>query len=393
MRSRVLLVILALSFAANAALGYLLFFRWRGDTHPSAADRPTAAETRAPRSAAPIAVHQLGQTISTAQTVGDFRDLAAQLRAAGWSDDVVTMFVRSLVSQEFSRRHRQIFDWASVPFWRDTPLTPEQQDRWRALDREQRDFLLALNLPRTEQERAKWRRDYGNLSDAKLNALEKIFRDYGDLRQELQANQRTSGARAEKDSEAQSRLLSAEMQSDIEALLTPEEKAEYDFRRSGDFAALKMQLGNVEVTEQEFRALDAAQKAFRATQPGSSLEPENANQLAAWDGWQRQVRATLGDERYRAFVAAQLAPAAPRFFAEHPGVTAAQIQALARLQRTAPFELQKEMLAPNLTGEERQARVTAVNQRFRAQLVDILGPQYAAEALAKNVLRYTPGGG
>lgn len=338
-------------------------------------------------------MRQLGEKISTAQTVADFRDLAAQLRVAGWSDDVVAMFVRGLASQEFARRHRQIYDWASAPFWRDTRLTPEQQDRWRALDREQRDFFVALNLPRTEWERVSRRRDYGNLSDAKLTALEKIFQDYSDLRQELQTNLRSSGGRAANDLGEQGRLLSAEQQRDIESLLSPAEKAEYDFRRSGDFAVLKMQLGDVEVNEQEFRALYAAQKAFRNTQPGSSLEPASANQLAAWDDWQKQTRAILGEDRYRTFALAQLAPSASPFFAERPAITTAQVQALARLQRTATFELQKEMLAPNLTGDERRARVETVNQRFRTQLVEILGPQYASEALAKSVLRYMPGGG
>lgn len=394
MHSRVLLALFGLSIATNVALGYFVFRRVEGGGRSiEAKDIQVREANRASHSANAPALGRLGEKISTARTPADFRELADDLRDAGWPSDVVTQLVRALVGQNFTRRRQEIYDWSAAPFWRDSQPTEGQQAALRALDREQREFLLALNLPRTQPEQFIRRRQYSDLSDEKIAALEKIFRDSGDLRQELQANLRNSGGRNGKEVEAQGRLLEAEMQRDIEALLTPEEKAEYDFRRSGDFGFLRSQLRGIEVSEQEFRTLYAAQKAFRATQPGMSLEPASESQLMAWDDWQKQVRATLGDDRYRAFTAAQLGPSAPQFFAERPAITSAQVQALARLQRTVPFELQKEMLAPNLTGEERQARLAAVNERVRAQLTEILGPQVAAEAIAKNVLRFMSGGG
>lgn len=396
MQPRALLIGFGLSLAANAALGYFVWRRVEPDRRAMATrDVHAPKMDHAMPAATQPALRQLGERVSAARSVDDFRELADTLRAAGWSSDATTQMIRALVAQEFERRRRKVFDESKEPYWRATQLTQEQLAALRAMEREQRDFLLGINLPRTEAEIAAFRRRYGNISDTKITHLEKLFRDYNDLRQELRLSQRKAdGALSREDSEAQNQLLNTEIERDIAALLTPEEKAEYDFRRSPELDYLRTRLGSIEVNEEEFRALYVAQKAFRATQPpGASLEPENANQLAAWSAWQEQVRATLGDERYRLLAAAQLAPSAPQFLAERPAITAAQVQALARLQRTAPFELQKEMLAPNLTGDERRARVETVNQRFHAQLTEILGPQYAAEALAKKVLRFLPGGG
>src|SRR5438445_333432 len=89
-------------------------------------------------------------------------------------------------------------------------------------------------------------------------------------------------------------------------ILTPEEKFEYDLRRSDTAMFLRVGLGRFEVTEEEFRAMfpwvkefiaEAGKPGFGAMMRGEAdPRPEGA---AARKAFQERLNATLGAERSR----------------------------------------------------------------------------------------------
>ncbi|WP_415909098.1 hypothetical protein [Oleiharenicola sp. Vm1] len=391
-----LLSLLGLSLAGNALLGYFVVRHAAGGAGGAGATPVAVAAPAASRSGpAPAAVAaELTRKLAGPQTPASLREIAAQLRASGLSDAVVKLVMQSLVNEELTRRQRAIFDWAAVPYWKDPRPTPEQLKAMRELQKERQALLAALDLPLSTMEEAIRRRQYGNLSEAKIAALEKIQQDYRELRQEMFESQR--GGSGGRDLAAQQKLMQEEQERDIAALLTPEEKLEYELHTSNVSSQLRSQLRGVEVNEAEFRALYAAQKAYSAATAGGNATVEQREAgLGAWDAYQTAARGALGEERYRQFlVTSQLGNAnAATFFSERPTITTDQIQGLARLVRAMPVEMQRELSAPGLTNEERQARLTAVTSRLRAQAVQILGEQYAQEAENARILPMLRGPG
>jgi hypothetical protein len=394
-RSALLLVLLGVSVAGNALLGYWVVRR----APPPAADTSLASSSVAksassvaatgPSSGA-LAAAELTSKLAAPRTAENLREIAAQLRASGFPNAVVRMVMQSLVDEELMRRQSEIFDWTALPYWQEQRPTPEQMKAMRGFQKERRALMADLNLPLSPREEAVRRRQFGNLPDAKIAALEKIQQDYNELRQEMFESQRNGGPGG-RDLAAQQRLLQEEQERDVAALLSPEEKIEYELRNSSAANQVRSQLRGIEVNEQEFRDLFAAQKTYEAAnprQPGAAptLEQREAG-LAAWDTYQAAARGALGEERYRQFLlSSQLDNSnAKNFFTARPGITTEQIQAVARLSRSTGIELGKEISAPGLSGEERRARLDALAARAQAQAAQILGPQLAKEAEAARI--------
>jgi len=389
--------LLALSLVANASLGFLALRRAPGSAGATPAASVSAAPTVAKNSpgtasALSAAAAKLTEKLAAPRTGANLREIAAELRAAGFSDSLVKMVLQSLVNEELMRRQSAIFDWSAVPYWKESRPTPEQMRAMRELQKERRTLLADAGLPLSPIEEAFRRRQYGGLSETKAAALEKIQQDYNDMRQEMFEQQQRGGPTNGRDLAAQQKLLQEEQDRDIAALLTPEEKTEYELRNSNAANQVRSQLRGLDVNEQEFRDLFAAQKAYEAASPRQMGGPASVAQLqsglAAWEDYQRTAQNVLGAERYRDYlVNSQLGnSAAKTFFAERPGISTSQIQDLARLTKTIPIEMQSAS-APGLSNDDRRALMAAASDKLRARAVQILGAQYAQEAENARVLQ------
>lgn len=402
MNRSALLVLLALSVVANATLGFVALRRASVTVSATASTSTPVASGAAKESptATDLAATaaKLSEKIAAPRSGANLREIAAELRAAGFSDQLVKTIMQSLVTEELMRRQQAIFDWSAVPYWKNLRPTPEQQRAMRDLQKERRALLAEAGLPLSPMEEGFRRRQFGGLPEAKISALEKIQQDYNDLRQEMFEQTQRSGATGARDMAAQQKLLQDEQERDIAALLTPEEKLEYELRNSSAAGQVRSQLNGVDVSEQEFRDLFAAQKAYEAANPRQAGGPQTVAQLqaglAAWDDYQRTAQTVLGADRYREYlVSSQLGnSAAKSFFAERPGITTSQIQELARVARTVPIEMQQAS-APGLSNDERRAQMAAATDKLRARVVQILGAQYAQEAENARVLQLPRTGG
>ncbi len=386
-------VLLGLSLVANAALAWLVLRRPAAAGPSSAPTGITTAAAPAKPAPTPGALSApLVDRLAAARTPDELKGAVAELRAAGLPDSLIRMVVQAAVGEDFMRSQRAIFDISAVPYWRDPLPTPEQTKAIRALERERRALLADLGLPRSPAEEAMRQRQYATLPEAKAAALEKIQQDYNDLRQELYTAQRD---RRPEDWMAQEKLLREEQQRDIDALLTPTEKFEWELRTSNTAGAVRRQVAKVDVTEEEFRALFVAQRDYeQVAAPGGRVQgppsPEQQDRaLAAWDAKQAELRRVLGDDRYREVALATAGPGGNRmneFFALRPEMRADQVTAVLRMAQSIPIELMRETNVPGLSADERRARAAAVQERHRADLTKVLGADAARDLIASGAL-------
>lgn len=136
------------------------------------------------------------------------------------------------------------------------------------------------------------------LPPAKRDALRRITQDYDEMMAKFSA----SGIQLPSDRE-RLKLLAAERDRDIAALLTPAEREAYELRTSRTAQNVRARYGDAIESEADFRKIYALQKAFDekyALDPaGGRIAPETIRQRAEA---QRQLnddlRAALGDAKY-----------------------------------------------------------------------------------------------
>jgi hypothetical protein len=141
---------------------------------------------------------------------------------------------------------------------------------------------------------------FGFLSAEKRDALRRILQDYDEMFSKYSAG----GIQLASDKE-KLRLLKAERDRDIAALLTPEEKLAYEMRTSASANAVRNRYGDALESEDDFRKIYALQKAFDEKFPMENLSgrisPETMRQRTdAQRQLQEDIRAAVGDEKYAA---------------------------------------------------------------------------------------------
>jgi hypothetical protein len=96
--------------------------------------------------------------------------------------------------------------------------------------------------------------------------------------------------------------MQAEKDAELLKILTPEEKFEYDLRMSQSAMVMRMQMGDVELSEQEFRDLFKLRKQFDdefgLAGSAATSGPANEKRAAAQKELDAQVRQVMGDDRF-----------------------------------------------------------------------------------------------
>lgn len=239
----------------------------------------------------------------------DLATFADNLRAAGFED----RFVRGIINAEIDERFREqeealAPDRPKLPYWQHDDYEEPLEKRLARLD--------------LEREKARLRRETLGPEDTKEAdipfAQEKwqlakmISEDYYTIIAGLKQPFDRMVLPAEQ--EMMDRL-EAEKRTELEALLTPEELAEYEFRTSNLFGRLKYGLGNFNTTEEEFRTIyavikeqDESIKNARSASLSKQGETDEdriaearARSLSMMEAKQHakdELHASLGEERY-----------------------------------------------------------------------------------------------
>lgn len=347
MKNFLLISALVASLAANI---WFAFARTRSPDSGAARDAAAQISSSTSRSAPRAASGTTGATTPGANTArtpyvwnasgtseAELRAFAADLRAAGFPPGVIVRFVGEML------RERTYAAVAALPYWQLLSPGKEtrklQSDAARELLRLQEEILGPSGSQVATLDPTQRRLQYGSLGDDKVAALLRIDRDYGELRSELFANMASMNMEEGRGRQEQMRTLEEERLADISAALTPEEFAAWELRDSGAGRRVMNALRNLDVTEQEYLALFAAQKE---RDPVSAtgvfvIAGDNPDQRATTYAFMDKVRTTLGDDRAVTYLKdSDFSYAQVASFAEkNPAVTPAKTFDLYKLQNEA----------------------------------------------------------
>jgi hypothetical protein len=334
---------------------------------------PAAAEDKA----AADAVGLRGLTWRSPTTDDEFRALAADLRAAGFPARIVTR----VISELYEQRRRAESPSAKLPFWQRRTAQKEMQEYSRETAKNLEAILGPDARASARLDAVARARQYGNLPDAKIDAIAAIERDYQEMQSDVSGMQGGAFNFEEWSARQQQRnLLKTEMRADLEKILTPTELAEFEMRNSDAARSVAYGLRDLSVSAAEFTALYDVQRAFEAANPQLSgrvtVEQMTARQVAE-QARMEQLRAVLADDRFFTYLAATnteyraLAALGKQF----PSVTpAAAYQAL-----QLSSQIQQERNALGSSGAIRTVEaMQAAYAGWNARLDAVLGPEAAA---------------
>ena len=220
------------------------------------------------------------------------------------------------------------------------------------------------------------------LSAEKREALRRILQDYEDMTAQFGAN----GIVLPSDRQ-RLKLLAAEKERDLAALLTPAERLEYELRTSATAATVRARYGDGLTTEEDFRKVYALQKAFDEKFPAEALAGRPSPELlqaraAAQRQLQDDLRAALGDKAYEALRrAADPDLRTVDALVGRLGLPPATTDQIAATREALATESQRISQDAALSLLERRNQIQALAQRARTELTQALGAE-AAEAYA-----------
>lgn len=294
-------ILLGLSVVANAALALLVLTA--GEPKPRASESPTPTLAKTEDVAGQTTANRPSQVTWIWLSDGSPRDLAARLRAAGFPERIIWDLVATQVRKNFAERRRQLLGEEELsPYWRasvwetggQTSRDPQVRAQLRALENEFMEQMRELmgNPASATSEYAQYlqRRTFGDLPPEKIRQIEAISKDYEDLRRAVREEMRDISF---PEDEQQLALLDKEHRADLQALLTPEEFAEFDRRASDTANGLRNQLAAFDASEAEYRALFDVQRAFEERYRGQTLSADESREAR-----EAMVAQVLSPERF-----------------------------------------------------------------------------------------------
>ena len=368
---RLLVPLLALSLLANAGLVA---------THVLCREKPEVRAAATQPSPAPNALAVAPPTKLWDQLQGcDVRELAARLRAAGAPDRAARLLVADALREQYLARQRELVGAGDpAAFWRESASAADREKQvvLRRLAREHEDLLTELFGvdPATEEARERRRRLYGPLPDAKLERIDRLTADYGEMADGIRAQ--AGGALLATDRELLA-LLEQERRKDVAAILTPAELDIYDLRTSATARTLRARLANFTPSEQEFRALFALLRDFDERFAGSNGAGDEASQrerAAAEAELNGRIKAALGESRYEEYRRQQdpgyrvVARIAERF-----GLPARRAEDVVGLAQSVQTRLRSLRDDKRLSPEAVRAELEALTRESSERIMTLLG--------------------
>jgi hypothetical protein len=351
-------LLLTLSLAVNGALLVLVA------TRPPA-PVPAAAPATAPATADSAALR-------AALAAGD----ATALQAAGLSADLARDLALGRAFARFQQKIRSARADADGRWWRSGAASRNREAELLA-QRELSDAMLAafgddLGLGGADSAQLAF------LPAAKRAALRRISQDYNEMMAKFSAG----GLQLASDKE-KLRLLRAERDRDIAALLTPAELADYELRTSPSAATVRARYGDAIATEADFKKLFALQKAYDEKFPTDALNgrisPETLRTRSeAQQQLQADIRAAVGDDAYAALKRTTDSELrALDSLVTRVGLPAATTDRVASARETYAAESQRINADPALSPPQRRAQLQELGARARNELTTTLGAEVA----------------
>ncbi len=269
------------------------------------ADTAAAADAAPENSAALPAPSLPADTWARIQS-GDAASVES-LRALGLSESVINALVRHLADLRYREREQAIRNAAAAaaPYWSPkfdrVRFTLHQSPELLDLRRQKQAELRALLGPDYRKDDLIQDSRTAFLPSDKAEQLRELEEDYTAMQQGLTV---FAGFTMPEDREKLA-FLEKQKRADLTELLTPDELAAYDLRNSTTTTNLRYWLSAFDITEAEFKAIYALQKAYDdANTSPTSAGSSSATRTQAPDAgniYRANLKAALGNERYAAY--------------------------------------------------------------------------------------------
>lgn len=359
-------LLLSASLVANIALVGVVATR----SPESASDRPST-------SAAPASARLSSADSEALRTALASGDLAA-LKAAGLPADVARDLALGKALAKFQQKMQASRTATSGDgrWWRNRNAAKNREDELLARRELSAALLTALgdDLGMGGADNTQ----LAFLSAEKRAKLRGITQDYD----EMMAKFGASGVQLASDKE-KVRLLKAERDRDIAALLTPDELADYELRTSPASATLRSRYGDAIESEEDFRKLYALQKAFDDKFPTDALmgrvTPEAMRARSdAQQQLQSDIRSALGDDKYAALRRAS-DPELKTLdsLVSRVGLPTNTTDKVAASRETYATESQRINADTSLTPAQRRTQIQDLGNRAKTELSSTLGSEVA----------------
>lgn len=370
-----------------------------GERGPQTGPSPDATPRKA-AAAAPSA------PLWSAFATDDLGTLVARLRSAGFPPIVVRAIVDAEIERRFSARMKALTrGLEDTPYWKPDPsyftgnskLFEEVSQIYRERSRLLRDLLgkdsLAYGMgDPTELQR----RQFGNLSQAKVDLVQRITDDYAEMSSQVRAAMQ--GVQLPEDREKLA-FLEKEKVADLAAVLTPEELAEYQMRSSAVTSRLRTAMSILDASESEFRRIYEIQQPYAdllyPTSPLFYTSDTGEKRRDALATINAQIKQQLGEER-----ALQYQRATNNEFqqlyriGQRDGIAFDSLVRAYDARTIAADASQKIYNDRSLSADQRRAALQELAQTTRTQILSTLGPN-AGPTYVENSrwLRHIEGGG
>ena len=251
----------------------------------------------------------------------DYKEYIQNLRDIGCPEETIRNLVKQDLDKYYDQRKADILSKspARKEFWKSgNPSSlgrpsASASSQMAKLDREKNEVLselfkpsglAAINRPgplarARSQAKSGYAMDFiPEETKAQLNTLEQ---EYGS-----QLLKKMAQGASDAQDMAEIRQLRQDRDSSIATMLTPEQKMEYDLRKSPTAANMRLQMDGFDPSEDEFRDIFGARKAFddeHGVVPGASISAGDmeARQFAEQE-MNDQIHTSLGDDRYQDYL-------------------------------------------------------------------------------------------
>lgn len=327
----------------------------------------------------------------------DYRDYIAKLRAIGCPEETVRDIIIADVSKLYAGRVASLYpSGKDFKFWAVDDNKKRNEERERAqkrreLEREKSALIKELIGVDLETEMARWsgRPDdsdwrYGFLSAERQEQLKALQDKYRDL------ERAAWGENGGNDPEARARLAAvrAQREAEMAQLLGPQDYQEYQLRNSWTARNMRENLASFQPTEEEFRKVFELRKAYDdqlgLTREGGDAQAREQRQLAQQQ-LEEQIRATLGEDRYRQYQLAQDDRYRELYdFGQRNNLPQETVQNVYDMRRTAETMRRQVESDRTLSPEQRTAALSVLANETRASISTALGEQAWKEYQRRN---------
>lgn len=368
-------VLLAVSLAANVAFLGSYYATHRTEAPGATAVAPAA---KGPSSPAAAAGHD---ALKAALASGD----AAALEAAGLTAEAARDVVLGRALARFAAKMRAAQSGAAADgkWWRNrNAFTNPGREQSILARRELSDAMMAAFGEDFIAGGAPGQLSF--LSPQKREALRNIMQDYEEMMAKYGAQ---GGVQLASDRE-KLKLLTAERDRDLAALLTPDELLAYQMRTSATGANLRSRFGDAVASEEDFKKLFVLQKAFDEKYAMDSfngrLTPDLMRQrMEANQQLQADMRAAVGDDAYKALQrAADNDVRTLDSLVSRLNLPAETTDKILSARDSYSAESKKIMADASTPFPQRREQMQALAARAKTELAGTLGTE-AAEAYAQ----------